>query len=71
MKSINLCKAPQVKTLKSLQVKLIIVIFNTKTEIIDFQNISKMTSMKVVPIPVIEDFANLIAYPSEQKVDNK
>ena len=30
-----------------------------------------MTSMKVVPIPVIENFANLIVYPSEQKVTNK
>ena len=36
-----------------------------------FQNISKMTSMKVVPIPVIENFANLIVYPSKQKVSNK
>ena len=27
-----------------------------------------MTSMKVVHIPVIENFANLIVYPSEQKV---
>ena len=30
-----------------------------------------MTSMKVVPIPVIENFANLIVYPSEQEVSNK
>ena len=30
-----------------------------------------MTSMKVVHIPVIENFANLIVYPSEQKVTNK
>ena len=27
--------------------------------------------MKVVPIPVIENFANLIVYPSKQKVSNK
>ena len=30
-----------------------------------------MTSMKVVHIPVIENFANLIVYPSEQKVTIK
>ena len=30
-----------------------------------------MTSMKVVQIPLIENFANLIVYPSEQKVTNK
>ena len=34
-----------------------------------FQNISKMTSMKVVSIPAIENFANLIVYPSKQKVN--
>ena len=27
--------------------------------------------MKVVQIPLIENFANLIVYPSEQKVTNK
>ena len=27
--------------------------------------------MTVVPIPVIENFANLIVYPSKQKVTNK
>ena len=30
-----------------------------------------MTSMKVLHIPVIENFANLIVYPSEQKVTIK
>ena len=30
-----------------------------------------MASMKVVSIPAMENFANLIVYPAEQKVTNK
>ena len=33
-----------------------------------FQIIFKMTSLKYISIPAIPNFANLIVYPSEQKV---